>query len=126
MIFSDPFMDFTIEDGILCLDWKPDTASMTAQQFRLSLAGYAADAVAHRASGLLVDTTDFRFTNPAVVEEWRQQTVIPLYNLAGVQRMAYVFPGEGSLPPTRPRSKSERFETRYFRTRNEALGWLRD
>ena len=126
-VFNQDWMalDWHADDKTLELKWKEATAGMGGEGFQLSLAMYAAEAAAHGAKSLLVDTRAFRFGDFQSVEEWRQRTIIPLYNHGGARRFAYIFPESFDLPPQKEADNTESFATRYFHSYDDARSWLR-
>lgn len=125
-LFDHEWMALELDDEHERLDliWKPATAEMGAEGFQLALSMYAAEAVVRCAKNLLVDTRGFRFGGFGEVEPWRQKSIIPLYNHAGVTRFAYVFPEGVDLPPAKEAGDGEEFATRYFGSYDDAVSWL--
>jgi len=114
--------------GVLELSWYEQTESMRDEEFMAWLDRYAGAAEDHKVRGLLVDLTSFKGQPGEQTGPWRDEHIIPRYNGAGVQRMAYLLaegsPGtveSGGEPSPEP---GARFPTGYFGTRERAESWL--
>jgi hypothetical protein len=117
-------------DGALELRWLPSTADMSDDDFEATLELFAAEAERTGASFLLIDATQFRHRPGPGVMDWRDENIIPRYERAGVERLAFHmpsdFPGEvverGATPA--PEGGAS-FPTGRFLERSGALAWLR-
>jgi hypothetical protein len=119
------------EKQLLELRWFPSTRTMTDDDFKASLELYTTEAERLRPIPLmLIDATEFlhAFGDPAVLT-WREETIIPRYNAAGVIRFAFhVPPGtpgtveSGVAPAAEPGAN---FPTAWFSSRESADQWLR-
>src|SRR5262245_48099895 len=113
------------DEGILELRWLPTTATMTDGGFMASLCLFAWEAEKARPQGLLIDALEFRHRFGTGVMEWRGAHIIPRYGAAGVRRFAFHvpagFPAAGKEAVEGPAV----FPTKWFLSREEALGWLR-
>ena len=80
-------------------------------------------AKAYPDSALLVDARSFNFRWGPEMDDWRNASVIPSYNDAGVRRFAFVF---ADVVPLRPPAQMPpaKFETGSFHTVEAAEGWL--
>ena len=127
-VHEDPLFTFELErePGILRFLWTDKTARMTDDDFKRALSLYADYAAKHQASALLVDLTHFHHKPGPETGPWRSQVLVPRYEAAGVRKFAYVLGSDVPMPPTAPgmAKRQEAFETRYFRTLEEAQGWL--
>jgi hypothetical protein len=119
---------FDSDSGILELDWTDATEHMTDAQFGAALERFAAHAVAQRARNVLIDVTRFGHKMSPEVGAWRDEHVIPLYDQAGVRKMAFILPAgapgtveSGGSPATEPPGT---FPTGYFGTRQGVLDWF--
>jgi hypothetical protein len=79
-----------------------------------------------RRPNILVDATAFKMDPAKMDLEWRNVTIIPKYNQAGVERFAFhVPPGMPAVgAPPAPDGPAD-FPTAWFATRREAIAWLR-
>lgn len=93
---------FDAGSGILELDWTDATERMTDAQFRAALERFARHAVTQRARNVLIDVTRFAHKMSPEIGAWRDEHVIPLYNQAGVKKMAFL------IPARRARHRGER------------------
>jgi hypothetical protein len=107
-------------EKFVCLTWLPGTAGMTDQDFREALEVFAAGALQHRAERLLIDVSEFRHRPSPEVLEWRDEVIVPMYNQAGVKKVAWVWPGEARDAATGEGG----YSNRYFDSEDEALAWI--
>ena len=128
-IHEDPLFTFELESepGILRFLWTEKTAHMTDEDFKRALSLYAHYAAKHRTSSLLVDVRNFHHKLGPEIGKWRSEVLVPRYEAAGVKKFAYVVGGDAPMPPNNSSmaAKKEAFETRYFRSPEEAEAWLR-
>jgi hypothetical protein len=115
---------FNEAQGILELRWLPDSVDMTDDDFKSAMLRYAQSAGKYRPRYLLVDVTEFRFTPGADVASWREEEVIPRYNAAGVEKMAFLLPEGSEIPgPPQPEPPGN-FPTGYFNERTGVFAWF--
>ena len=107
--------EWDAEAAILAFLWTEATANMTDEDFKEALSRYAERAKACGAKCLLVDVSRFQHALSPELGSWRDKTISPRYNEAGVRRFAYVI-GEGR--PLPPASDKARQESRTNRCRN--------
>jgi hypothetical protein len=128
-IHEDPLFTFELEQppGILRLLWTEKTANMTDEDFKRALSLNADHAAKHQTSGLLVDVRNFHHKPGPETGKWRSEFLVPRYEAAGVKKFAFVVGNDAPMPPnnTGMTTRKEAFETRYFRTPDEAEAWLR-
>ena len=124
-IYDDELMTLDIheETSTLRLLWKPATKNMSNQSFQLALALFAAEAVSNRVRNLMVDVRQFAHKGFEKVEDWRQRSIIPLYNRSSVTKFAYILPAPAELKPVREASEREAFTTGFFHSDADALQW---
>lgn len=119
---------FDAGSSTLELDWTAETEHMTDAQFRAALDRFAALSVDHHARNVLIDVTKFAHQMSPEVGPWRDEHVIPRYNEAGVQRMAFLLPTgapgtvESGNEPA-PEGPAD-FPTGYFSSREGVLAWF--
>jgi hypothetical protein len=109
-------------ESLLRLTWKEGTEGMTDEDFRQTLEAFAEGAAQHRAARLLIDVRQFKHRPSREILAWRDRVTVAKYNLAGVKRQAWVWPGDVS--GLKPSSEGRSYEERYFSTEEEALVWL--
>ena len=113
------------ETRIIGIDWKDSTSTMTDEEFRAELKLFANLVEEKKALGILVDVSSFRHRVGAEVGQWRLKNISPRYNEAGVQRFAFLFSKDSQIPPmANESSEGERFLTRAFNSREQAVAWL--
>ena len=66
--------------------WFDTTADMSADEFKASLANFAACVEKCRRHHILVDNTNFRMSPSLMDGPWRDANIIPRYNGAGVTK----------------------------------------
>ena len=71
--------------------------------------------------GLLIDIRQFMHQPTEDVVAYRKEHVIPLYNEAGIRRMAFLFPGEN--PGQANQDPGADYEVKRFTSENGALTW---
>jgi len=113
------------ETRIIGIDWKDSTSTMTDEEFRAELKLFADQVEEKKAPRILVDVSSFRHRIGAETGQWRLKNISPRYNAAGVQRFAFVFSKDSQIPPMANESSAgERFLTRSFNSREQAVAWL--
>jgi hypothetical protein len=113
------------ETRIIGIDWKDSTSTMTDEEFRAELKLFANLVEEKKAPGILVDVSSFRHKISSEAGQWRLKNISPRYNEAGVQRFAFLFSKDSQIPPmANESSEGERFLTRAFNSREQAVAWL--
>jgi hypothetical protein len=111
----------------LILSWLPETATMTADEFKAELLRFAEAAGRHHARALLIDVRNFRHkVEDPTLGPWRRDEIVPRYNAAGVRRFGFLLPAGATLPPVEPATPAPgpAYETRHFDNAVEAWNWL--
>jgi hypothetical protein len=125
-LFHDRFGVLTYDDdkGILELHWLEETEAMTDDDYMRWLERYAAEAVQHRATFLLIDTRAFKHHPGENTWSWREEHIIPGYTRAGVKKLAFLL-SPGAAPKTEPAPEgSAQFPTGYFDSREQIDQWF--
>ena len=109
------------EQGIVSLVWSD--CNLDEDIVKEMLVRFGEHAKAHPDSALLVDARKFTFAWEPEMDAWRDASVIPTYNDAGVRKFAFVF---GDAVPIRPPAQTPpaRYETGAFHSVDDARGWL--
>lgn len=126
-LHDDKFLKiFWKEKGrVIGLDWKASTSAMTSDEFRQELTLFADHVEKKRASGILVDVSDFGHKPDPDFMPWRVKNISNRYAAAGIKREAFLFPKGAPIPPTMNQSApGEESLTRAFDNRDEATAWL--
>lgn len=111
--------------GYLELRWFDTTEHMTCDAFQRWLSAFAEEVGTCRRPGLLVDATRFRMPDAERDGSWREEHVVPRYNAAGVQRLAFLMPDGMEAIGRAPRREGvAKYRTAYFDRRASALAWL--
>lgn len=113
-------------DGDLIeIRWFDTTSEITKDQFEEWLSGFAGAVEGAGRSGIVVDATSFGMDPSFNDMEWRDANIVPRYNAVGVKKFAFVMPEGMPLIGKDPEAEGPAdYETGYFGTRADALGWL--
>jgi hypothetical protein len=105
--------------------WYDTTAEMSAAEFESWLSLFAEKCGRMRRPGVLIDSTNFRMDPANLNWEWRDATITPQYNAAGVKKFAFHMPpGMPAIgQPPAPDGRAD-FPTAFFGRRQDALNWL--
>ena len=109
-------------EKLVRLTWLAGTAGMTDQDFKETLEAFAESALQHRAQRLMIDVREFKHRPSAEILAWRDDVTVGKYNLAGVKKLVWVWPG--SIPSNMPTSQKAKYENRYCSTEADALAWI--
>ena len=111
--------------GVMRINWKDATSSMTDDEFKSELARFAGFAERKKARGILIDVAGFRHRPGPDLQEWRVKNISGRYYTAGVRRFAFLFPEGAPIPPMMNQSApGESFETRAFNDMGKTMTWL--
>jgi hypothetical protein len=109
-------------EKLVRLTWLAGTAGMTDQDFKETLEAFAESALQHRAQRLMIDVRQFKHRPSTEILAWRDDVTVGKYNLAGVKKLVWVWPG--NIPSNMPSSQKAKYENRYCSTEVEALAWI--
>ena len=109
-------------EKLVRLTWLAGTAGMTDQDFKETLEAFAESVLQHRAQRLMIDVREFKHRTSAEILAWRDDVTVGKYNLAGVKKLVWVWPG--NIPSNMPTSQKAKYENRYCSTEAEALAWI--
>jgi hypothetical protein len=126
-LHEDKFLKiFWEEKGrVIGIDWKSSTSAMTGDEFKQELTLFADHVEKRRASGILVDVSNFHHRMEPQVQQWRVKNISTRYSAAGVKRFAFLFPPGSEIPPMMNQSSPEEdFQTRAFDNVRQAEDWL--
>ena len=104
------------------LIWLPGTQSMTDDDFKDTLTVFAECGLQHRARRLIIDMREFKHRPGPEVQVFRDEVIVPKYIQAGVEKLAWIWPGESGDWITK--SAGGTYYNRYFDTADQALSWL--
>ena len=127
LLYEDEYLQILWDEGtrIISIDWKEATSKMTDEDFKTALALFAKRVEDNKAPRILIDVSKFSHQPSEEVGEWRRENISTRYNLAGVQRFAFLFSKDSQVPSTPSQSSSgERFLTRSFNSQERAIAWL--
>lgn len=112
---------FDSERNIVELVWSEK--DLSDDDVKEMLERFGAHAEAHAGANLLVDIRRFKYPWGPAMDAWRDATVIPVYNGAGVRKFAFLLPAGAPTPPT-GRQGPAQFDTGYFDSREAAENWF--
>ena len=101
------------------LTWLPGTQQMTDQDFKEAVDVFAEGALQHRANRLIIDMRQFMGRPSAEVGAWRDEVIVPKYEKAGVEKLAWIWPGVAADET----GTGAAYQQRYFEGRDEAINW---
>lgn len=105
--------------------WYDTTAGLTGSQFKAWLTSFTDHLERLGRANVLVDATAFRMDPSQVDAQWRDATIIPRYEAAGVRKIAFHMPPGMPLVGKAPEPEGPAtFPTGYFDARADALDWL--
>lgn len=112
----------------LQLEWLPLSKDMSDEQVKETLQLFANAGKELRPNYLLVDVMQFGRGFTDEINAWRDANIIPAYNSAGVQKMAFLAPEQfpqtfekGFKPANEPGAT---FPTGWFSDRDNLYKWL--
>lgn len=125
-LFQDRFGVMLYDDArnILELDWFPETEFMTDDDYMAWLERFGIAAEQHHVRFIVIDTLAFKHHPGEHTGPWRDEHIIPRYNLAGVKKFAFLL-SPGTAPGTEPASEGPaQFPTGYFDSREQIDQWF--
>jgi hypothetical protein len=112
----------------LQLEWLPASKGMSDAQVKETLQSFADACKDLRPRYLLVDVLRFYRGFTDEINAWRDANIIPAYNSAGVEKMAFLAPNDypqtfekGAQPANEPGAT---FPTGWFSDRDNLYRWL--
>ena len=114
------------EKSLLRLEWLEATKDIIAPHFQgilYLLAGYG---LQKKPKNIFVDARKFLFhPSNELVGPWRTKNISPLYNEAGVEKFAFLYPLGSVVPSTNGQNMpDEKFPTGFFTSESELNEWL--
>ncbi len=116
------------DTGVLELRWTEATAQMTDEQFKAAMERFVGYAQEHAQSNVVIAVTRFAHHPGPEVGTWREEHIVPRYNVARVRKFAFLVP-EGAPSTVEAGSAPEpegtaSFPTGYFDSRDDILAWF--
>src|SRR5262245_47942957 len=126
-----PFYVFALDDqaSLMSFVWTEKSAAMTVDDYKDAIREYARLVLKHRARCSLVDLREFqyRIEDADVLASWWADEIVPLYNQAGLKKLAFVLPEGAQAPPDETPANAEageKFVTKQFGSEQDAISWL--
>jgi len=116
---------FDDEKSLLTLKWTEATRDMVGPHFQGMLYILAGYALQKKSKRIFVDAGKFLFkASDELIGPWRTKNITPLYNEAGVEKFAFLFPPGAPTPPSGQNMPDENFPTGFFTTKDELMKWF--
>ncbi|NEQ55756.1 MAG: hypothetical protein F6K11_37585 [Leptolyngbya sp. SIO3F4] len=97
---------------------------MTYEDFQEACCNFLGYGFEYRAKTILIDVRNFQFKLPPGFPEWQEKEHYPRYHKLGIEKVAYVMPGQ-YLPNAKEIEKEEgKFELRNFSDHEKAIAYL--
>ena len=106
------------------LEWFDSTAQMTDADFRRGLQRLAELGVDYRPRHVVIDVTRFAFRPNPDTGQWREDTIIPQYNAAGIEKLGFLMPPTAPAPGEPAPESGADFPTGWFASREALEEWL--
>ena len=125
-----PFYVFDLDEhaSLMSFVWTEKSVAMTVNDYKDAIREYARLVLEHRARCALVDLRSFRYRldDADLLASWWADEIVPLYNQAGLQKLAFVLPEGEQAPDATPveAQAGENFVTRQFGSEQRAIVWL--
>jgi len=121
--------DLNEDACLISFVWTEKSAAMTVGDYKAAIREYARLALAHRARCALVDLRQFRcrIEDADALGSWWADDIVPLYNQAGLKKLAFVLPEGAQVPPQETPTAAETgeaFATGQFGSEQAAICWL--
>jgi hypothetical protein len=118
---------FDEDKSLLTMIWKESTKDMIGPHFQGSLYIFGGFAIQKKSKKILIDVRKFLWHPPEYDEltgPWRTKYISPLYNEAGVQKFAFLFPSGAPVPKDEQKWPGDDFLTKLFTSESEMKEWL--
>lgn len=118
------------ETNSLVIGWKPETASLTDNDFKEGLSNFAGYAFELNTPNLIVDIRNSNMPagtpSPEVMGQCRNDVIVPRYNKADVRKFAFLKdPGTpGPEVGVMPKGEVEEYETAVFDSTEKVADWM--
>ena len=129
-VSRSPFYVFDLDEhaSLMSFVWAERSVAMNADDYKGGIRAYARLVLQHRARRALVDLRSFRYRpeDAHLLASWWADEIVPLYNQAGLQKLAFVIPDSGQAPDETPVEvqAGEHFVTRQFASEPAGIAWL--
>ena len=131
-VSRSPFYVFDLDEhaSLMSFVWAERSVAMNADDYKGGIRAYARLVLQHRARRALVDLRRFRYRpeDPHLLASWWAAEIVPLYNEAGLLKLAFVILESEQAPDETPVEvqAGENFVTRQFASEQAAIAWLTD
>jgi len=125
-----PFYVFDLDEraSLMSFVWTERSVAMDADDYKDAIRAYARLVLQHRARRALVDLRSFRYRpeDAHLLASWWADEIVPLYNEAGLQKLAFVIPDSEQARDETPveAQAGENFLTRQFASEQAGIAWL--
>ncbi len=109
------------------IEWK--ARLMSSEIFKAHVRIFSRKAFELHPKTLFVDARQHKYTVPADVQKWHDETIIPIYTKSGVKKMAFLNPESIFTELTTKKvfsstNAKQLLPTQFFKYESEALYWL--
>jgi len=129
-IFESKYKSVAYQEDktVMITRWHPDSIELDESTFKTQIKAWLSEVKRLKPSGLLIDTTHFRFIIEPKMQDWFDQEVFTAYAKAGVKKKAFLV-SKGILSQVAlhhhiSESTNKTFEAAFFANEAEAMEWL--
>ncbi len=126
-----PFVNFITnkETGTLSMFWKPSSAEMSDDEFKVAITTAVEAAEKHELTNIYVDAREYFHTLVTHLQEWHDSVIVPKYIAIGITKIGFVMPEDFftqiSIEQTfEEDAASASLQTKYFDSEAAAKSWL--
>jgi len=121
-LYEHKYMDFILKDDRIDFIWKADTSDMDDYGFQYTILRYASFAMEYRIKKVLIDLTNFKFSQGEAAGKFHSDYVTKIYNLIGVTKKVFVAPFmDNKIIGKEPGTD---YDNAFMKTYEEAVAWL--
>lgn len=117
---DNQFMLVSKESETITLRWKKDTANFSDEIFKTEALKFLEIVKKYHCKRIVVDMREFFYTLGQELTEWRNKTIISVYNEIGVEKFAFIT----TKPTVQQDNPANTFITQYFSTEEQAKAWI--
>lgn len=128
-IYTSAFSNVTFDKNTLLFKVTWLDKALLNEDFKAHVLVFSEKALLHKPKGIFVDARLHKYTVPAEIQKWHDETIIPSYIKAGIKKIAFLTPAsifaELTTKKIFQQDKAKLvLPTEFFKDENEALKWL--
>ncbi|WP_020533509.1 hypothetical protein [Flexithrix dorotheae] len=116
--------------GILTNSWKKESIDMEDEEYQKELLNLKIFVEKYRPKMQLINIREFGFTISPEMQRWTDDHINKSHLNLGVQKAAFIMSEEifaqVSVEQTMEEQQGLNFETKYFKSEEDALKWLKE